>query len=524
MRILKKEKENAKKKLNKVKAAFKSDKINALNQALHEDKESSPETEITVPKIKAAKKEKTNRQIMLVTYIFAGLFVLVLGYFVNFMVTQSSEVINNAYNQRQDLLAEQIVRGDIISSDGQILAHTVTDKKGKEKRVYPFGSMFAHVVGRFSKGKTGIEASENFHLLTSNNNEISKILRELSGEKNIGDNVVTTIDSRLQKAAYEALGDNKGAVVVTEPSSGKILAMVSKPDYDPNNINVLWEDLLKDSDNDSALINRATQGLYPPGSTFKILTALEYMKENPDYEDYTYDCTGKGKFNSVTINCYNNKVHGKEDLKESFAKSCNASFANIGITLDVASFHKLCERFLFNEPLPTNLAYNQSSYVLTSKSPKSEIPQTVIGQGKTQITPLHNALIASTIANGGVMMKPYVVDHIENQGGTVIKKYMPEIYDTLITPDEAQIMTSFMREVVKSGTGSALNNKSYTVAGKTGSAEYVENKPAHAWFVGFAPAEKPEIAVSIIVESVGTGSEYAVPIASKIFKTYFNNK
>lgn len=521
---LRKEKEKAKRKLNKGKAVFQSDQINTLNRVMDEEAGKQPDPGQAEPKQKLSKKEQTNREIMLVTYIFVGLFVLVLGYFTNFMVTQSSEVINNAYNQRQDLLSEQIVRGDIISADGQILAHTVTEDDGTEKRVYPYDNMFAHVVGRFSKGKTGLEASENFHLLTSNNNAISKMLRELSGEKNIGDNVVTTLDSRLQKVAYQALGSHKGAVVVTEPSSGKILAMVSKPDYDPNNIDAMWEDLVEDSDNNSALINRATQGLYPPGSTFKILTALEYMRENPDYEDYTYNCTGKGKFNGITINCYNNVAHGQEDLIESFAKSCNCSFANIGTALNIASFHKLCEKFLFNTSLPTNLVYNRSSFVLTSKSPKKDIPQTVIGQGKTQITPLHNALIASTIANGGVMMKPYVVDHIENQSGNVIKKYMPEISDTIISPDEAQIMTSFMMEVVKNGTATALSNKHYTVAGKTGSAEYEEGKPAHAWFVGFAPAEKPEIAVSIIVESVGTGSEYAVPIASEIFKTYFNNK
>lgn len=521
---LKKEKEKTKKKQNKEKKVLQSAGSKKINRSGMEDTEDSFDLTEPEPNGKLSKNEQTNREIMLVTYIFVGLFVLVLGYFTNFMITQSAEVINNAYNQRQDLLSEQIVRGDIISSDGKILAHTVTDDEGAEKRVYPFDNMFAHVVGRFSKGKTGLEASENFHLLTSNNNPVSKIVRELSGEKNIGDNVVTTLDSRLQETAYDALGSYKGAVVVMEPASGKILAMVSKPDYDPNNIDINWEDLVEDSNNNSALINRASQGLYPPGSTFKILTALEYVKENPDYKNYTYNCTGKGKFNAITINCYNNKAHGEEDLKKSFAKSCNSSFANIGTTLNIFSFRKLCDEFLFNKALPTNLVYNRSSFVLNSKSPEKEIPQTVIGQGKTQITPLHNAMIVSTIANGGVMMKPYVVDQIENQSGTVIKKYMSGIYDTLITPDEAQIITSFMTEVVENGTASALYNEHYKIAGKTGSAEYEDEKPAHAWFVGFAPAGKPEIAVSIIVESVGTGSEYAVPIASKIFKTYFNNK
>ncbi|MDF2800313.1 MAG: penicillin-binding protein transpeptidase [Anaerocolumna sp.] len=470
------------------------------------------------------KKEKTNREIILVMYIFVGLFFLVIGYFTNFMINQSSEVINNTYNKRQDLLAEQILRGDIISSDGKVLAHTTTDKKGNETRVYPYKDIFVHIVGQFNKGKTGLESSENFHLLTSNNGTISKVFKELSGEKNIGDNIVTTLDTNLQQAAYDALGDNRGAVVVMEPSSGKILAMVSKPDYDPNKIDSIWNSLVENSNNDSALLNRATQGLYPPGSTFKILTTLEYIRENPNYKDYEYNCVGKGIFNSVTINCYNNKKHGEEDLMHSFAHSCNASFANIGTTLKMSSFRKLCETFLFNTALPTNLPSKKSSFVLSTSTDPSLIPQTVIGQGQTQITPLHNAMIVSAIANGGVMMKPYVVDSIENQGGTVIKKYLPEISGAVMTPGEAGILTTFMEETIKSGTATSLKNSNYTVAGKTGSAEHTQGKPAHAWFVGFASTDKPEIAVSVIVESVGTGSEYAVPIAKKIFKTYYNNK
>lgn len=468
-------------------------------------------------------KDKTNREIIHVTYLFIGLFVLVLGYFTHFMISESAEVINNPYNKRQDLLAEQIIRGDILSADGQVLAHTTVGPDGTETRVYPYGSSFAHVVGRFAKGKTGLESLENFHLLTSNTNSFNKMFSELSGDKYRGDNVVTTLDTKLQQVAYNALGNYKGAVVVMEPSTGKILAMVSKPDYDPNKIDTLWTDLLEDSNSDSALLNRATQGLYPPGSTFKILTAIEYIKENPNYDDYNYQCDGKITINGMTIHCYNNKAHGHIDLSKSLAKSCNASFAHIGTTLNIKSFRDLCNSFLFNSELPTNLLYNRSSFVLNSSSGVKEVPQTTIGQGKTQITPFHNALIVSTIANSGIMMKPYVVDHIENTNGTIIKKYLPQIYNTVITPGQADAIVSYMTEVVDSGTASALSGKKYTVAGKTGSADHNNNEPAHAWFVGFAPADNPKIAVSIIVESVGTGSDYAVPIAAKIFDAYLKD-
>ena len=190
----------------------------------------------------------------------------------------------------------------------------------------------------------------------------------------------------------------------------------------------------------------------------------------------------------------------------------------------MTAFRKLCDSFLFNQSIPVDMVYNKSSFVLNGKTAKDQIPQTVIGQGQTQITPLHNALIVSAIANGGVMMKPYVVDSIESQSGEIVKKYLPEMYKTVMTPEEAEILTTFMNATVESGTATALKNSRYSVAGKTGSAEYMEGKPAHAWFVGFAPAEKPEIAVSIIVESVGTGSDYAVPIAEKIFEAYFKSK
>lgn len=187
------------------------------------------------------------------------------------------------------------------------------------------------------------------------------------------------------------------------------------------------------------------------------------------------------------------------------------------------SFRKLNETLLFNQKLPTNIPYKRSSFVLDSTSEKSEIPQTVIGQGKTLISPFHNALITATIANGGTLMKPYTVDRITNSSGTLVKKNVPDTYGNLISTKEAEILTKMMKEVVTSGTGSALNNIGVSVAGKTGTAEYSNNKKeSHAWFVGFAPTDKPQLVVSIIVEGAGTGSAHAVPIAKRIFQEYFN--
>lgn len=464
-------------------------------------------------------KENQNHEIAVVSYLFAFLFLALIGYFVYFMVVDSQNVINNPYNKRQDLLAERVVRGKIKAADGTVLAETKTDKNGKEYRYYPYKNIYSHAVGRADKGKTGVELSQNIRLLTSHENQLVAFFNELKGEKNIGDDVITTLNPALQKTAYEALGSRKGAIVVMEPDTGKILAMVSKPDYDPNTVSANWDRLVEDSENNSALLNRASQGLYPPGSTFKTLVALEYIRENGGTK-YSYTCKGSDTFEEIKINCYGNSVHGKEDLKTSFAKSCNSSFANIGMGLDVKSFRSLCDGFLFNTKLPVDFPYNQSSFVLKENSDRSKVPQTMIGQGDTQITPLHNAMIVSAIANNGKMMRPYIVERIESYNGQKVKNYKPALAAEPITKAEAKKLQNMMKAVVEEGTATALKNSSYTAAGKTGSAEFNSNKESHSWFIGYAPAKNPKIAVSIIVEGAGTGSAYAVPIARKIFDTY----
>lgn len=469
-------------------------------------------------------KGNKNKQLLIVTYLFVGTFILLMGYFVYFNWFESGDVINSPYNARQDTFSDRIVRGKILSSDEKVLAETLVAQDGTETRSYPYGNVFAHVVGFSTKGKSGIESLANFSLLRSHAFFLERVINEFREEKNIGDNVVTTLNTELQKTAYDALGNYDGAVVVMEPSTGKVLAMVSKPDFNPGQIDSLWDSLMEeDSEGNSTLLNRATQGLYPPGSIFKILTVLEYIKENPDYSSYTYNCTGSITIDDITINCYHNKAHGQQDLITSFANSCNSSFANLGLELNINSFSDLCKDFLFNSDLPVSLPYKKSSFVLTKNSTTSQIMQTAIGQGETLVTPMHMALITSAIANKGVMMKPYFIDHVENYNGDLVDQYDPVEYNTIMSPEEANTLNEFMEYVVSNGTGSKLNGQSYTVAGKTGSAEYSNEKgESHAWFVGYSSVEHPDIAVSVIVEGAGAGSEYAVPIAKKIFEAYYN--
>ena len=342
---------------------------------------------------------KANKNILRLAYAVAGVFaclVLYLGYFLQF---ESDSVINNAYNPRVDLLAQRVVRGEILSADGQVLARTVTAEDGTERREYPGGSLYAHAVGYTGNGRTGIESLTNFYLLTSHVNLVEQVFNQFSGVKNLGDNVVTTLDSRLQQAAWDLLGDRRGAVAVMEPDTGKILAMVSKPDYDPNTIGEDWDRLTADEGGEARLLNRATQGLYAPGSTFKILTLMEYLREHSDdWQDFRFDCDGTYENGEYTIRCYHGEAHGSQDLAHVFANSCNGAFAQIGETLDKDGLHQLAEQLLYNRKLPLSLPYSQSSFVMDSGADQWETLQTAIGPRPRPCTPCSSPRPSPTAA------------------------------------------------------------------------------------------------------------------------------
>lgn len=433
-----------------------------------------------------------------------------------FVVFSSDNLVINTYNPRLTILEQSIIRGKILDRNGEVLAETV-EYDGVEHRIYPYENAFAHIVGYSHQGKTGIEALADIDLLQSNMSIYDQILFELTEKKSFGDNIVTTLDKDLQLKAFELLGNNKGAVVAIEPSTGKILCMVSKPDFNPNEIVINWDNLLQDEEN-SPLLNRASQGLYPPGSTFKILTTIEFLQENP-INNFSYNCEGKDDFDGKVIHCYNGKNHGEETLKQAFAVSCNTAFATIGEALDIDKLNKLTEHLLFNKPLPYPLPSELSSFKLTSKNNSAQKAETVIGQGETLITPLHNALITATIANGGILMKPYLIDHVENHKGKMEDNNLPNVYGSLLEASLTRIITEDMIEVVNSGTAKQGASSNFQIAAKTGSAENPSGD-AHGWFVGFAPADNPQIVIAIVVENSGNSSYLAVPMAKELFEAY----
>jgi len=463
------------------------------------------------------------KQIIVVMYSFLALFLIMIGYFVYFNIFEGQAIASNPNNVRTAKLQENIVRGKILSNDGTVLADSTVDEEGNVTRNYPFNNIFAHVIGTANINKSGLEASAESLLLTSNANPLERAINEIRGDKNMGDSVITTLNIDLQQVAYDALGDNQGVVVAIEPSTGKILAMVSKPDYNPNTLAQSYQEIIADT-NSKVLLNQATQGTFVPGSIFKIVTALAYMRSGEDYQSYTYNCQGNISLDtgsgSTTLSCFNNSVHGTVNFETSFIHSCNTSFANIGLNLDADEFTEVSNSLLFNKSLPTSVSHVKSSFSLSNTDSGWLKGATAIGQGNTAITPLHATMIVSAVANGGMLMEPYLIDSVKSYDGGDVQKNMPVNYGSLMSTGEASTLTEMMRGVVTSGTATSLSNLGFSVAGKTGTAE-VDNVGNNTWFVGFAPVDNPKIAICVLIENSEKSSSYtAVPIAGQVLSAY----
>lgn len=471
-----------------------------------------------------AQKRRIRQQILFVQWLFIALFALMGTYICFYAYTHKEEFFDNSYNGRQAQLLSRNVRGKIYSADQEILAETVTGEDGTETRSYPYGALFAHVVGFDSMGRSGLENAENYALIHADLTLAEKAEYDRKKEKYPGNDVTTTLRTDLQQAADDALGMYTGAILVTDPSTGDILAMISKPDFDPNTVRIDWDSLI--TNQKGVLLNRVTQGQYPPGSTFKIVDAIEYLEEHPDdWQNYRYQCTGTLTRGEGTVHCFHYERHGEVDLVHSFAESCNCSFANIGLMLDRASYEKTLSKLMFDEALPFSYPYEKSHVALEDTTSEQELIQIAIGQGKTSMSPLHLNLITQAAANDGVLMRPRLVKEIRSASGTLLEKTETAEYGRLMSSETAVQLREMMKAVVEEGTATKLSGFSYTAAGKTGSAEYdgEDESKSHAWFTGFAPAENPEVCVTVIIEGAGSGGDYAVPVARRVFDRYFED-
>lgn len=439
------------------------------------------------------------------------------AYFVGETKVFADANYENDYNRRIREREDTTIKGSILSSGGEILAHTVQGENGTLYRVYPYGEITAFVTGRNSMGKTGLEESKNELLYSVTESFLEQVQRKAEHVLPTGNSIVTTIDITLQKTAYEALKAYAGAAVVLEVKTGRILSLVSTPSYNPNEVETTWDSLVERED--APLFHRALQGLYPPGSIFKAVTTLAYLREHPAAE-FSYFCEGSTRLLNTTIHCYDKTAHGEQILSEAFTNSCNTAYAMMGTQISDETFMDVANQLGFGIVWESELSYAADRFVINEETEDSVRVQSSFGQGETLITPYHAAMLTAAMANGGVLKLPYLTEQVIDKNGMTVEQYMSAGEICLMSETEAGLLTEYMVAASESRM-KEFKAAGITVAGKTGSADYSADKRAHSWYICYAPAEDPEIAICVLVESVGTGSTYALPIAKEILKQYF---
>lgn len=461
---------------------------------------------------------------------FTICFLGIIAYITYFNVTKSDKIVRDVTNPRIRAEENKVLRGEILDSSGNPIAYSKREKDGKQKRVYNNGEAFAHVIGYSSYvyGKTGIELVYNDMLQGGANDDILGVffrgLKEnINKDEKKGHNVYLTIDKNAQMAAFKGLGNDQGAVAAINPKTGEVIALVSKPSYDPETIENDFDSLKNDTGR--PFINRASQGYYPPGSVFKIITTAAVLENKPELKKEVYNCTGKLSFGDYVLSCQGNKAHGRLKLEGAFRVSCNYAFGKLGISLGYDNLKKTAEAFMFNEKIKSADKYDalnmRSGQVkIDNKKYPALVAQDSIGQHGVSSNPLHMALVASAIVNDGVMMKPYIVKEVKDRYDVSVTKTSPQKLTDAVDKATADEIKKYMIEVVKSGTGRSARIPGITVGGKTGSAEHPESDKPHSWFVSFASSENKEIAVAVIVENGGKGGGRAAQIAKEVMKAY----
>lgn len=448
----------------------------------------------------------------LIKKTFMILFGLISLYLVYFNLFEARVISSNSYNRRLRESGGNIIRGSIEDRAGEVLAKSTRYKSGI-KRQYAYPRSFSHIIGYSSSnyGSSGLEAFYNKELMSSSDT-IESLRSKINDYHINGNNIRLTLDRSLQVYASEQLKGKRGAIVVLRPETGEILAMASKPDFDPSSIQNNWESLINDKK--SPLLSRASEGLYAPGSIFKLVVASAILRNNR--QDIEIECTGQVDVNGYIIKDSEGKAHGRLNLAEALKHSCNSYFIKMGLELGSSFLSAEAGRFRFNRSIQSDMRIAAS--VFPNDSSDRSVAEQSIGQGKVLMTPLHAAMMAAAIANKGMLMQPYAVSSVTDSNGRIIKEFKPRQLGQVTDAATAAAIRDMMIEVVNSGTGTKSKVSKVSVAGKTGTAEVGSDLKSHAWFVGFAPADKPRVAIAVLVENGGGGGSTAAPIASRVLK------
>lgn len=500
-------------------------------------------------KVRKKKKNKNlNSNIKHILIVVLLLFSALCTYIGYFEIFVAPDIIDRPDNGRKYIRENEILRGNFYDRNGRQLTTMERVDGNTQERTYVDGDLFCHVLGYYDT-KYGTDSAESIYnkYLTKNS---SLSLKELlqNGFKEVpkvGNDVTLTLDYDIQTAAYDAMDGFKGAAVVLDTETGAVLAAVSRPTFNANNLEEDWVELNTDTDN-RPLYNRAFSGLYPPGSTFKVITALSALENVSGIEDETFKDNGTLTFekkdedgnkvdaDDYTLSNYNHIAHGTLDLKGALTVSSNVVFGQVAIEVGSSKLKETAEKFYFNQALPVQ-GLNTGN--ITSQIPQygsdGELAQGGIGQAQDLATPLQMAAVAQAIANDGEMMKPHTLSKIEDASGNLVEEEPIESLGMVGEVSNIKTLQEYMLNVVEGtkGTGKNARISGIKVAGKTGTADHMvsvydkagnvtgtKQGIAHSWFIGFAPYDKPKYAISVILEENQSKSINAAKVAGDILK------
>ena len=463
-------------------------------------------------------KSTMNKRLIYVMIFFIVLFLSIVFYLVYFQLFKSDKLSENSHNKRLWVDENEINRGNIYDRNGNVLVYNEKDENGYNVRAYNNGEINSAFIGYNSVkyGKSGLEKTYNKDLLNISDQPTSKIrnMVEKSGE---GNNLNLTIDQTIQEIAYNSLGNHIGSIVVMDPRNGEVLAMVSKPSFDPNTLDENWDMLIQNTD--APLLNRSSQGIYRPASTMKIVSADTILRSGIDTN---FNDTGSVTIQNYKITNFGDYSYGQVNLRSALMNSLNTYFASKIDEIGKKEFKKVTEDYMFNKNYKFDLEKVNPKIPFDDLN-EVDTAMTGFGYGKTKVTPLHMAMIASTIANDGKMMQPRLVRNVVNKDGKVIKESKSEVISDVTSTEIANTIRDYMVDVVNYGTAKSAYLQSIQIAGKSGTVDK-KGGGIDVWFVGFAPAYDPKLAFAIVVEdSDEVAGEVAVPIGGRMINDIINN-